>query len=168
MEAKKRNWIIGGAVTAVALLGVILFSKKAKASDSESTTIDEGGAPTQESSTPNWWQTGMNLFGAASAATAGTAPTGTSFKISDVEEKTSGETDLVITFASPRPTKGAIRSNDKVKVQGLGALDGAYNVFWKQGVWYDSSNNIGAIYIKTGKVKANKKSTPANATVVKL
>ena len=55
----------------------------------------------------------------------------------------------------------------------MGVYDGQYKIYPQKGIWFDSSNNIGAIYIKTGKVKANKTNTVSltnfpNATITKV
>lgn len=114
-----------------------------------------------------------------STAGGGTATPGTEFKVLEFQEKTSGATDLVITFAPPRPKIGQIGSGDSVRLSGFGnKFDGDYKIYKKignpnAGIWLDSSGNIGAIYIKSGKATSNLNYTVSltsypNARVTKL
>lgn len=167
--------IIAGALGIGTVGYLVLKPKKTadtggggNASDEEMPSGDDqkpGGVAGFLNNVMNYGSAAQNV---ANTATAGSAASGTEFKISDYEEKLTGATDLVIGLASPRPKKGTIKSTNKIKVSGMGKFDGEYRVYANNGVWIDSQGNIGALYVKTGKATQEKKANTATGIVTKL
>lgn len=159
MEAskKKTGFIIAGIAGTLALITIIVVavskSNKNKPSDESGNTDGQGNETTPKQS---WLGTLFNIGKDVANSLKGTAPAGTSWKVLEFDEKTSGATDLVVTFQSPRPERGIIASNDPVQLSGMGKFDGNYRVWYDKGIWYDSSDKIGAIYIKSNKATQNK------------
>jgi len=156
--------VIGGSIILLSIFGFVIFGKK--------TNEFEEGTPESNlpSGSSDWWSTIKNTGRNLIKAQAGTAPAGTVFKVSEINEKTTGATDLVISFAVPRPKNGEINSGDRIKIANMGKYDGINVVYPIQGTWIDGAGNIGAIYVKTGKVTAANESNKSfpNATVTKI
>lgn len=189
METKTKKglaWtggIIGGLVL---LITTIYFVTKKKTDDAPPAGGADGGSSNIDKG-KNFLDNFLHQSSSAQELvqqlldtnTAGSATAGTVFPVMAFQEKTSGETDLVITFTPPRPKVGQISSGDSVRLSGFGnKFDGDYKIFKKignskAGLWLDSSGNIGAIYIKSGKATSNLDYTVSlssypNAKVTKL
>ncbi len=154
--------IIGSVIFVVlAIVGISAATKKKKETGGGGITPD--GKPENK---PNWFQTtlggitgaGTSIADAAAAAIKGSAPIGTSWKVSYFTEKTKGATDLVVEFVEPLEP-GTIKSNDKIKLTGMGNWDDNYRVYYNKGLWYNNLGKIGAIYINTGKATKDMKYT---------
>ena len=51
----------------------------------------------------------------------------------------------------------------------MGKYDGEYRVYFNKGIWYDATDNVGAVYIKTNKVTTELKGNKVpDATITKL
>jgi len=159
--------VIGSILIVVlAIVGINAAIKKKKESDGD------GILPGVEEK-PSWLDTiislGTKLGPSVTSLLRGTAPAGTVWKLSSFDEKLSGKTQLVVSFASPRPKRGQLRSNDKIRIDGMGKYDGEYRVYFDKGIWYDATDNVGAVYIKTNKVTTELKGNKVpGATITKL
>jgi hypothetical protein len=168
------GWVGIGAGT-LALGTITYLILKSKNSDESGSGSGSGGSESGKGSFLDKLMGKKDeIKNIAENVTTGNAPAGTVYRISDYQEKTGGQTDLVINFASPRPKKGDIKSGNKILIAGLGKFDGNYSVYLNlldpldKGVWIDSSGNVGAIYVKTGKSTENKNVTVSSGTVTKV
>ena len=176
METKKSKTgliiaIAGGTLALITIIAIAISKSKKKSTDNNG---GGGGGETGEpNSKSNWLGTLFNFGQTIVGSLKGNAPAGTSWKVIQFDEKTTGATDLLVTLATPRPHRGEISSNDKIRLSGMGKFDGETRIYYNKGIWYDGNGDAGGIFIKTNKVTENKNNVVSstnypNAKITKI